>query len=265
MGATAETVSTVLRTPRLLELMALGHAAPPGAPLLISGEPGVGKDTLARLVHEASARRRHAFIKVNCAARPSEHLEGHLFGRDKDASVPERRRCPGSLEFANAGTLYLDEIGAIPGPLVEKLLRAVQARKVSRCGAHETIHVDVRLMASTAANTAETRGDVWEELRRLGAVELRVPPLRDRPEEIVAFASFFMDRHNRGLHPEARLRPDVLRAYQADSWPGNLRQLEEAVLQQVRADGRPVCSVNPRFGDVIYCSGLVDSVFYSLN
>ena len=239
MGATAETVSTVLRTPRLLELMALGHAAPPGAPLLISGEPGVGKDTLARLVHEASARRRHAFIKVNCAARPSEHLEGHLFGRDKDASVPERRRCPGSLEFANAGTLYLDEIGAIPGPLVEKLLRAVQARKVSRCGAHESIHVDVRLMASTAANTAETRGDVWEELRRLGAVELRVPPLRDRPEEIVAFASFFMDRHNRGLHREARLRPDVLGVYQVDSWPGNLRQLEEAVLQQVVADGRP--------------------------
>ena len=239
LGATTETVSTVLRTPRLLELLALGHAAPPGAPLLISGEPGVGKDTLARLVHEASARRDHAFIKVNCAARPPRELEDHLFGREKDASAPESRRSPGSLEFANAGTLYLDEIGALPGPLAGKLLRAVQGRKVSRCGAHESIDVDVRLIASTAASSAETRGDVWEELRRLGAVELRVPPLRDRPDEIAAFASFFMERHNRGLHREAQLRPDVLGAYQVDSWPGNLRQLEEAVLQQVVADGRP--------------------------
>lgn len=148
MGATTDAVSTALRTPRLLELLALGHSAPPDAPLLISGEPGVGKDTLARLVR--------------------------------------------------------------------------------------------------AANSAEIRGDVWEELRRLGAVELRVPPLRERPDEIVAFASFFMDRHNRGLRRQARLRPDVLGAYQTDSWPANLRQLEEAVLQQLVARRAPVRGMNPR-------------------
>lgn len=131
-GTTGERMPTVLRTSRILDLVAIGHSADPRVPLLIRGEPGVGKDILARLIHAESARRAHAFIKVNCAAQPADRHEADLFGHEKEASPLATRRRVGSLEFANNGTLYLDEIGALRRGLVPKLLQVLRAGEVSR-------------------------------------------------------------------------------------------------------------------------------------
>jgi len=142
------------------------------------------------------------------------------------------RRRLGSFEFANHGTLYLDEIGAVPHALVPKLLRVLQTGKVSRIGDPELIRVDVRLIASTA-NSGAIHDDPWKELHRLNTIEICIPPLRQRTEEIPVLASFFLEQFNRRYRRNVHLCPDVTAALQARLWPGNIRELVDAVHELV--------------------------------
>jgi DNA-binding NtrC family response regulator len=192
--------------------------------LLIRGEPGAGKDTLARLIHADSPRRHHAFIKVSCTARPADRHEADLFGLEKGAPPLADRRRLGSLEFANAGTLYVDEIGALSRTVLPKLLQALELGRVSRGGGDETIPVDVRVIASTARSVM---------FDGLNVVEISIPPLRHRTDEIASFASFFLERFNRLYRRDVELCPDTLAAFRARPWPGNISELEEAVHQLV--------------------------------
>ncbi|SRR5258706_2110087 len=227
LDLTSDSDPTILRTSAILDLFAAGRFVDPRSPVLIRGESGVGKDTLARLIHSSSPRRAYAFIKVNCAAASSDQHEADLFGRERCASSRGR---PGSFEFANHGTLYLDEIGALSPRLVPKLLDVLRTGEVTRAGGDETIHVDVRLVASTLPGAAPpTCSDLWQELKRLDAVEICVAPLRERTEEIPLFAAFFLERMNRRYRRDAQVGAEKLAAFRAHSWPGNVRELEEAV------------------------------------
>jgi transcriptional regulator with GAF, ATPase, and Fis domain len=205
--------------------------------LLILGEPGAGKDILARLIHAASARQAHSFIKMNCAVEPAHRCEADLFGHERGASPGAIRRRVGSFELANQGTLYVDEIGVLPRALVPKLLYVLRAGEVSRSGGREVIQVDVRLIASTT-HRADTGGrdDLWQGLRRLDAVEIRIPSLRQRAEEIPLFASFFLKQFNRRYRRDAQLCPEVMATFKAHSWPGNIGELEEAVHRLVAGE-----------------------------
>jgi DNA-binding NtrC family response regulator len=198
--------------------------------LVIRGEPGVGKDTLARLIHAGSPRRHHAFIKVNCAKLPVDHQEADLFGQEAGASAPVCRRRLGSFEFAHGGTLYLDEVEHASCSLVRKVLHVVRTGEIARLGGREIIRVDVRLIVATTQSAgASGDGDLWDELRRLGTVEIHVPPLRERPEELPLFAAYFLELFNRRYHRDLQLCPDVLAAFRAHAWPGNIRELEAAM------------------------------------
>jgi len=140
------------------------------------------------------------------------------------------RRRLGSFEFANHGTIFLDEIGALPRALFPKLIHVLRTGELSRTGGRELIRVDVRAIGSTVEGIgARDRDDLWQELRRLYVVEISIPPLRQRREEIPAFASFFLERFNRRYRREAELCPEAMARFRAHSWPGNVRELEGAV------------------------------------
>jgi len=234
VGPRTEGIQAVLKTARILDLVAIGQRADPKAPLLIRGEPGVGKDVLARLIHAASERQRYSFIKVNCAVRP-DRCEADLFGHMKGASpLAPIRRLIGSLEFANHGTLYLDEIENLPRTLVPRLFRVLRTGEVLSAVGGGIVRVDVRVIASTTHEAeAEDPDNLWKDLRRLNAVEVRIPPLRQRTDEIPDYASFFLEQFNQRYRRDVQLCPDVLAAFSAHLWPGNVRELEEAVRRLV--------------------------------
>ena len=234
MGAMTEGIPNALKTAQILDLVSIGQRAQPRVPLLVRGEPGAGKDTLARLIHAASPRHPYPFIKMNCAVQPADRRQADLFGHEKGASPLAIRRWLGSFEFANHGTLYLDEIGAVPRDLVPKLLYVLRTGEVSRTGGREVIRVDVRVIASTTQRAETGRGDdLWRELHRLKVVEISIPPLRQRTTEIPLLASFFLGQFNRRYRRDVQLCPEVMAAFKARSWPGNIRELEEAVQQLV--------------------------------
>jgi two-component system response regulator AtoC len=200
--------------------------------ILCRGESGVGKDLVARAVHAASPRAAGPFVRVNCAALPSGLLESELFGHEKGAFTGAYRRNLGKFELANEGTIYLDEIGELPLALQAKLLHVVQDLQFSRIGGREMIGVDTRIMASTNRNleVALGRGEFREDLYyRLNVVEIHVPPLRERPEEIPVLASIFLDRFNQEYQQTRQLTPDTLALLANCPWPGNVRELENFV------------------------------------
>jgi len=226
--------TTVLKTARLLQLVTIGQRVDPTVPLLIRGEPGVGKDSLARLIHAASGRQPYSFMKVNCAARPVDRCEADLFGHERGASPVATRRRLGSFEFANQGTIYLDEIGALPHTSVPRLVHVLRTGTLSRTGGREILRVDARVIASTVDGAEPGSSyDLWQELRALDVVEIFVPPLRQRREEIPVFASFFLEQFNRLCRRDVQLCPDVLATLKAHSWPGNIRELEGALRRLV--------------------------------
>jgi two-component system response regulator AtoC len=200
--------------------------------ILFRGESGVGKDLVARAIHAASPRADGPFVKVNCAALPGELLESELFGHEKGAFTGAYRRKLGKFELANEGTIYLDEIGELPLALQAKLLHVVQDLEFSRIGGRELIRVDTRILASTNRNleVALGRGEFREDLYyRLNVVEIQVPPLRERPEEIPVLASAFLDRFNREYHQDRQFSPETLALLANCPWPGNVRELENFV------------------------------------
>jgi two-component system, NtrC family, response regulator AtoC len=200
--------------------------------VLFRGESGVGKDLVARAVHAASPRADGPFVKVNCAALPGDLLESELFGHEKGAFTGAYRRKLGKFEFADKGTIYLDEIGELPLDLQAKLLHVVQDLQFSRVGGRELIRVDTRILASTNRNleVALSRGEFREDLYyRLNVLEILVPPLRERREEIPVLASVFLDRFNQEYQQNRQLTPDTLALLANSPWRGNVRELENFV------------------------------------
>jgi two-component system, NtrC family, response regulator AtoC len=209
------------------------RVAPTDATVLISGESGVGKELVARTVHQESPRRSQPFIKVNCAALPKDLLESELFGYERGAFTGAQRSKPGRFELANSGTIFLDEIGEMPLPVQAKLLHVLQDREFSRLGSRHDVRVDVRVVAATnrdlalLADCGRFREDLYY---RLNVVGIHLPLLRDRREEIPALVDHFLDRYSRQyLRPRPDISPATMEVFLSYAWPGNIRELENTV------------------------------------
>src|SRR5438093_446433 len=201
------------------------------ATVLIRGESGVGKDLVARAIHAASGRCAGPFMKVNCAAIPAELLESELFGHEKGAFTGAHRRKPGQFEFANKGTIYLDEIAEMPHALQAKLLQVLQDFTFWRVGGGP-IHVDARVIAATNRDLedAMSRGEFREDLYyRLSVMEIRVPPLRERREEIPGLATRLLDKFNAQYRRPQELFPQTRARLMAYAGPGNGRAPANAI------------------------------------
>src|SRR5882762_3576916 len=212
--------------------------------VLLRGESGVGKEVVAKAIHKASPRTGKQFLKVNCAALPSELLESELFGHEKGAFTGAYRQKPGKFEAADQGTLLLDEIGEMPLRLQAKLLHVLQDGEFSRVGGEKIIDTDVRLIAATnrdleaSMRTHQFREDLYY---RLNVIEIRIPPLRERREEIAVFVDHFLKKFNAQYGRAVDVPPDTLRAFVEYEWPGNIRELENAVKRVVvLGTARPV-------------------------
>jgi len=209
------------------------RVAPTRATVLITGESGTGKEIVARSLHRASPRRNAPFVKINCAAIPEGLIESELFGYEKGAFTGAIARKPGRFELADGGTLFLDEIGEMPLAAQPKLLRAIQEGRFFRVGGTETMHVDVRLIAATnrdlreAVRTGRFREDLFY---RLHVVPIQLPPLRERPEDIPTLARLFLARFAAKLRrPVTSIDPLAMDMLRAHPWPGNIRELENAI------------------------------------
>ena len=210
------------------ELLALANV-----PALIVGEPGSGRDTTARIIHERSVRSGFRFLKVNCAALPAELLEKELFGHRSGLSGNDDRSSPGKFELCDKGTIFLDEIVEMPVGLQEKLLHVMQEKQIMKAGLGSYVDVDVRILAATDMNIDQALSEkrLREELYyRLSAFTVHVPPLRQRKDEIPFLLQHFMHKLARhyGL-PAREFSPAVVDACQSYSWPGNVRELENYV------------------------------------
>ena len=211
----------------------VGRVARSDAPVLISGESGTGKELVAKAVHEYSPRRKSEMITINCGAIPENLLESELFGHEKGSFTGAIARRSGRFEQADGGTLFLDEIGDMPLSIQVKLLRVLQDGPFSRVGSNETLKSDVRIIAATHKNLAEevTAENFREDLYyRLNVVELKIPPLRERPEDIPLLAEFFLQRITRknGM-ARIKLSEEANAILQSHHWPGNVRELENTV------------------------------------
>ena len=209
------------------------RVAPFPSTVLLTGESGSGKEAIARSVHRASARSTRAFVAVNCGAIPENLLESELFGHEKGAFTGADRAREGLFEEADGGTLFLDEIGELSLPLQVKLLRVLQERTIRRVGGTGERAVDVRVLAATARDLVdEVRESRFREdlFYRINVVQIHVPPLRTRPEDVPLLAEHFLRLHSRRLGLEAPGLPrDLVPVLAAYSWPGNVRELENVI------------------------------------
>lgn len=211
----------------------VGRVARSDAPVLISGESGTGKELVAKAVHEYSPRRLHEMITINCGAIPENLLESELFGHEKGSFTGAISRRAGRFEQADGGTLFLDEIGDMPLSIQVKLLRVLQDGSFSRVGANDVLKTDVRIVAATHKNLAAevSAGRFREDLfYRLNVVELRIPPLRERPEDIPLLAEYFLQRITRknGM-ARIKISAEASSALGSHNWPGNVRELENTM------------------------------------
>ena len=234
--------------------------APTEATVLILGETGTGKELIARAIHDLSPRRNRTFVKLNCAAIPSGLLESELFGHEKGAFTGAIARKIGRAELAHLGTLFLDEVGDIPLELQPKLLRVLQEKEFERLGSTRTIPVDIRLVAATNRDLAQMvanrhfRSDLYYRLR---VFPLRVPPLRERREDIPLLVRHFAQKHARRMNKRIEaILPKAMEALTLWHWPGNVRELENlieravilsrgSVLHVPLTELRPVAEVEP--------------------
>jgi two-component system nitrogen regulation response regulator NtrX len=237
--------SPALRTVRDL----IAKVGPTAARVLITGENGTGKELVARALHEASPRRDRPFIEVNCAAIPSELIESELFGHMKGSFTGAFADRAGKFEQADGGTLFLDEVGDMSLSAQAKLLRVLQEGVVTRIGGSKSIQVDVRVLAATNKDLdAEIAEGQFREdlLYRLNVVPIDVPPLRERKEDIPALVAHFAEQLSASAGvPGRKFAEDAVRRLQARSWPGNIRELRNAVERAlILASGKTVAAAD---------------------
>ena len=208
----------------------IAKVAPTDARVLVTGENGVGKELVARRIHELSNRANGPIIEVNCAAIPSELIESELFGHIKGAFTNAIKDKIGRFEAANGGTIFLDEIGDISPEIQVKLLRVLQDKVIEKVGSSQSIKVDVRVIAAThqdlesLISKGRFRGDLFY---RLNVFPITIPPLRDRAEDIVELAAGFLEKFARENQKDLRfLEDDAIVCMKAYSWPGNVRELQ---------------------------------------
>jgi transcriptional regulator with PAS, ATPase and Fis domain len=213
--------------------------------VLLRGETGTGKELFAHAIHAAGPRRAGPFIKLNCAAVPAELLESELFGYEEGAFTGARRGGkPGKFELAAGGTLFLDEIGDMPMPMQAKLLRVLQEKEVDRLGGTGSRRLDLRLIAATGRNLEEMvgqgtfRADLYY---RVNVIPVRIPPLREHPEDLGAIAETFLARLSADTgEPKRRLSAELLEILRAYQWPGNVRELQNGLERAVAMSPREV-------------------------
>src|SRR3954453_15549031 len=224
----------IAESPSMKEVMrVVGKVAPARTTVLITGESGTGKELVARAVHELSPRKAGPFVAVNCGAIPDQLIESELFGHAKGAFTGAQSAKRGLFEEADSGTLLLDEIGELPLQLQPTLLRALQEGEIRRVGDARSIKVDVRVLAATNRDLAQevAQGNFREDLfYRLNVVAVKLPPLRDRDEELQSLAERFIAQHAARLGiPRKSLSPEALAVLREWRWPGNVRELENAL------------------------------------
>jgi two-component system response regulator AtoC len=205
--------------------------------VLIRGESGTGKELVARALYASSLRRDKPFVKVNCAALPTELLESELFGFERGAFTGAIQQKPGKFEFANHGTMFLDEIGDMSFPLQAKLLQVLQDGEFARLGGKHDVKVDVRVIAATNRDLEQmvTLGQFREDLFfRLNVVCINLPPLRDRREEIPILADYLLKKYSVQYNKRcSELSPETMRLFMDYDWPGNIRELENLIKRAV--------------------------------
>ena len=218
------------------------------APVLIQGETGVGKEVLARQLHAYSPRAKRRMLKLNCAALPSELVESELFGYERGAFTGAFQKKPGMFELADGGTILLDEIGDMDFKLQAKLLQVLQDSEFQRLGGKDTIRVDVRVIAATHCDLEKRIADdrFREDLYyRLNVVSLSVPPLRERKDDIIALADFFIRKHAEPGTAIAKIPPRLQELFLEYHWPGNVRELENLVRRFLIFPDAALCGTVP--------------------
>ena len=234
LGRRYEFDNIIGRSPAMQEIFdTIERVAPTRATVLLAGESGVGKDLVARAIHFHSPRRDRPLVKINCTAIPENLMESELFGYEKGAFTGANTTKPGKFEQADTGTVFLDEIGDVPGPIQVKLLRVLQEREFERLGSNVTRHIDVRVIAATNQDlrAALEQGTFREDLYyRLNVVPLNIPSLRERKQDIPFLANHFVKK----LAPDAGCRVEsitdaAMEKLTAYHWPGNVRELENVI------------------------------------
>jgi two-component system NtrC family response regulator len=225
-------------SPRMLGVFSsIRKVASSEVAVLITGESGTGKELVAKAIHELSPRKSKEFIAINCGAIPENLLESELFGYERGAFSGANARVQGKVEYANKGTLFLDEIGELPLNLQVKLLRFLQEKSIQRVGGREDIAVDARIIAATNRDiNKETEAGAFREdlYYRISVIHIKLPPLRDRGEDIMLLANFFLRCCSKASGKKARrFSPDSVKLLESYEWPGNVRELENKVQRAV--------------------------------
>jgi two-component system response regulator AtoC len=228
----------LLTSPQMREIQSvIEQAARADVTVLICGETGVGKEIVARAIHAYSPRSRNAFVKVNCAAMPRDLLESELFGHERGAFTGAHQRKPGRFELADGGTIFLDEIGEMHPALQAKLLHVLQDGEFSRVGGRNNLKVDVRTICATNRDLArEVAANRFREdlFYRLNVINILVPPLRERRQEIPALVAYFVQRYSRLFNfPEREVPADAMQSFMQYGWPGNIRELENFIKRMI--------------------------------
>jgi len=234
LGRRYELTNVAARSAKMQEVLAtVERVAPTNATVLLGGESGVGKDLIARAIHEKSRRARGPFVKINSTAIPENLLESELFGYERGAFTGAVASKPGKFELADKGTLFLDEIGDVPPATQVKLLRVLQEREFERLGGTKTVKVDVRLIAATNRDLRQAleQGTFREDLYyRLNVVPLDIAPLRERKEDIPELVNLFIARFaGDSGKPVEGITPEAMQILKSYHWPGNVRELQNII------------------------------------
>src|SRR5216683_1253600 len=218
-------------------LVQVSKVAPTDSTVLVLGETGTGKELIARAIHNRSKRSNRAFIRVNCAAIPPSLIASELFGHERGSFTGATQRRLGRFESADGGTIFLDEVGDLPAETQVALLRVLQEREFERVGGNQTIHIDVRVLAATNRdlNAAVDEGSLRQDLfYRLNVFPIRVPPLRDRTDDIPLLVGYLVDRYAKKAGKRIRrVSKQTLLLFQSYSWPGNVRELQNVIERAV--------------------------------
>lgn len=230
LQSTSGFISSSVQMKRIYEL--IERVSTTDATILLHGESGTGKSMIAKLLHNLSGRSNGPFIAVNCAAIPEQLLESELFGYEKGAFTGATASKPGKFEAAHNGTIFLDEIGEVPLSLQAKLLHIVQEKSFIRLGSNQVKQVDVRIISATNRNLKKMveEGTFREDLYyRLNIVDIQIPPLRERKDDIPLLVEEFLEKHRNKMNKNFQVSPQLLKILVDYDWPGNVRELENAV------------------------------------